>query len=71
MGVVLKFSYCIHAVVKVVALEVYGTIHGYCYDKGEKMYRVVYWNNGTRFDSWLFDYEIEAVKQEKSNGFSA
>ena len=53
-----SFKYDIGDPVKIIDLEVHGKIDSLSVDFNNKMYRVVYWINGERKATWVYDWEI-------------
>ena len=57
-----KFKYKIGDPVRVKEINVKGLIDGLLYDSGGPQYRVIYWHDGARHGSWVYDWEIEPRK---------
>jgi hypothetical protein len=57
-----NFTYDIGDRVKVKALEMVGRVDSLSLDANGLTYRVVYWNNGNRLQTWMYEWEIEPVK---------
>ncbi|MHA1572503.1 MAG: hypothetical protein ACTSX8_00760 [Alphaproteobacteria bacterium] len=55
------FAHKIGDAVKVKTIEMIGHIDALCLDIHGKQYRVVYWNNGERKSTWMYDWEIESA----------
>jgi len=57
--------------VRILSLELDGFIDSISYSLSGFEYRVVYFNNGTRYQTWLYDREINYIfnelKNERSN----
>jgi hypothetical protein len=56
---VVEFEFSLKQSVKIKSIEITGKIDSMSLDVNGKMYRVVYWYNGTRNQTWLYDWEIE------------
>lgn len=54
-----EFKYDVAESVYIKAIEMRGTIDALCLDVNGIQYRVIYWFNGTRSATWLYDWEIE------------
>jgi hypothetical protein len=51
--------------VKITAIDMDGTIDQVCWNGTNTEYRVVYWNNGERNSTWLYEWEIGPSSREK------
>lgn len=47
------------------ALNLKGVVMACCYRGLASDYRIIFWSESKRFDEWLFDFEIEAVREGK------
>ena len=54
-----EFAHDIGDRVTVTAIEMVGHIDSLSLDNNGNMYRVVYWNDGQRFSTWMYDWELE------------
>lgn len=54
-----EFEYDIGTPVRIKAIDMNGKIDSLSLDNNGKMYRVVYWNDGSRCQVWMYDWEIE------------
>jgi hypothetical protein len=57
------FAYDIGQQVKIKAIETVGRVDALSHNINGQMYSVVFWNNGERYNSWMFDWEIELQPQ--------
>jgi len=57
-----EFKFDLKQEVKVKALEMVGRVDGLCQDINGEQYRIVHWNEGIRYTTWMYDWEIEASK---------
>lgn len=57
------FDYNIREKVLIKAISMYGYVDALCREESCSTYRVVYWNEGTRHRNWLYDYEIDKIKE--------
>jgi len=53
-----KFAYSIADRVEIPAISMTGTIIALMIDSQGPSYLVAYWNDGQRYTTWLFDWEI-------------
>ena len=60
-----EFRYDISDKVKVKDITVNGRVTGLLKDDDGLQYRIVYWYNGERKSTWMFDWEIEESTDEK------
>lgn len=64
-NVTLTSKYDIQQTVKIVAIEMTGTIDSISWNATNGTeYRVVYWNNGERNAAWMYEWEI-TEKEDK------
>jgi len=56
---VVEFKYDVGEEVKVKAINVLGKIDSLSFDIQGTMYRVIYWDDGSRNQTWMYDWEIE------------
>jgi hypothetical protein len=47
--------------VKILAIGLTGRVDSLMTDKQGPMYRVVYWNDGSRQATWMYDWELQGV----------
>jgi len=57
--VTVKFNFDIHDAVKLVDINIDGYIDSLIKDVNGLQYRVVYWNDGTRKSTWVYEREIK------------
>lgn len=62
-----EFDYSVGQQVKVKAVEMLGRVDSLSLDNNGKMYRVVYWNDGSRCQVWMYDWEIEPCGTSTAN----
>lgn len=62
-----NFDYEIGQEVKVIAIAMTGRVDSLSLDRNGKMYRVVYWNDGARCQSWMYEWEIMPIKTSINN----
>ena len=55
----IEFQYSIGDKVLVKPINMGGVIDSMSIDNRGKQYRVVYWNDGDRFSTWLYAWEIQ------------
>ena len=53
-----KFKYDLGQKVKIKNIDVFGQIDSIQIDSGGEMYRVVYWINGERKTTWVYEWGI-------------
>ena len=63
----IQFDYDIGQQVKVKAVEMLGRVDSLSLDNNGKMYRIVYWNDGSRYQVWMYDWEIEPCGTNTTN----
>lgn len=54
-----EFAFPIKAEVTIKAIRVKGVIDSLSKDNCWNQYRVVYWNDGARCSTWVYEWEIE------------
>lgn len=54
-----RFKHGIQDHVNIIALGVQGVVTGLMKDEDGEQYRVVYWNEGSRYVQTMFDWELE------------
>ena len=59
MSVSYEFAFPIKADVTLKAIRVKGVIDSISKDITGNQYRVVYWNDGARCSTWVYEWEIE------------
>ena len=57
-----NFDFFIGQQVQVKPIGMLGRVDSLSLDNNGNMYRVVYWNDGTRFSAWMYNWEIEPCK---------
>jgi len=57
------FDFDIKQPVKIKSIGMIGTVDSMTIDINGKQYRVVYWNDGGRFSTWMYEWEIEAINK--------
>lgn len=55
-----EFDFDIGQTVRIKAISMTGRVDSLSLDNNGKTYRVVYWNDGSRSQVWMYDWEIEA-----------
>ena len=58
-----QFKYDIGDTVKVRDIGMAGRVDSLSLDSNGELYRVVYWNDGTRNQVWMYDWELEPASQ--------
>lgn len=54
----IDYEYSLGESVRIKAINVIGHIDSLSYNDNGKMFRVVYWNDGTRYSQWVYAWEI-------------
>lgn len=57
-----EFKYPIGDEVKLVAIGMLGRVDSMSMDMNGLQYRAVYWNDGGRYSTWMYDWELKEVK---------
>ena len=58
-GNTIQFDFKIHDKVRIIEIDRNGIVDGMCVDSLGKMYRVAYWNDGSRHSAWMYANEIK------------
>ncbi len=56
-----EFFFALQDKVKILEINRPGVVIGVTFGESGKQYQVVYWNDGTRNATWVYDWEIELV----------
>lgn len=56
------FEFKMQQRVKIVDIDMVGTIDGMMHDSRGNRYRVIFWNDGKRYAEWLYGWELSAKK---------
>lgn len=55
-----EFEYDLGQAVRIKAIDMVGRVDSLSLDNNGHTYRVVYWNDGSRNQVWMYDWELEA-----------
>jgi hypothetical protein len=58
--ITVEFEHDLGVEVKMKAINLTGRVDSMARDNNGIMYRVVYWNDGTRRSDWVYSWEIES-----------
>ena len=58
----IDFDFHIAESVKIIAIGMIGKIDSLSFDNNGPMYRVIYWNDGSRHQVWMYSWEIESIE---------
>jgi hypothetical protein len=58
----ITYKFSIRDRVLIRAIECRGQVDAVSTDERGEMYRVVYWNDGSRNAVWMYDWELEEAK---------
>lgn len=59
-----EFQYALGQEVSIGAVGLKGRVDSVSAHHDSKQYRVVYWFNGLRYQTWVYGWEIEAAAKE-------
>ena len=59
----MEFDFALADEVKVVPIGMIGRVDSVSCDNNGPMYRIVYWNEGNRYSTWVYSWEIERIKK--------
>lgn len=63
MSECVEFEFSLGETVRIKTIEVVSVVDGLAAYTDKKMYRVVYWFNGLRYDVWVYGYELEPIEK--------
>ena len=61
--IAIEFDFNLHDEVIIIPIGMKGMVDSLSADNNGKQYRVVYWNDGARFSSWLYAWEIKLLHE--------
>ena len=56
----IEFEFSLGDAVRIKTIDVWSVIDGLAAYTNTKMYRVVYWFNGLRYEVWVYGHELES-----------
>jgi len=57
-----EFKFSVGQKVKVIDIGMLGHVDALLFENNTTLYRVIYWNDGIRYQTFMYEYEIEGVK---------
>jgi len=60
-----NYKYDIGERVRIIDVEAFGRVDSLSTDIRGELYRVVFWMNGNRQNAWMYDWELEPIKNKQ------